>query len=87
MKKQLSALTAGLLLVASASQAQTTVSFGPRLGANLTTFSYSGNSTGLDATNHQLGVQVGGTLNLGFGNFSFQPSLLFSQKGTELKGS
>lgn len=87
MKKQLLGLTAGLLLVASASQAQTTVSFGPRLGANLTTFSYSGNSTGLDATNHQLGVQVGGTLNLSFGNVSFQPSLLFSQKGAELKGS
>jgi hypothetical protein len=88
VKKQLPALATGLgLLVASASQAQTTVSFGPRLGANLTTFSYNGTSTGLDATNHQLGVQVGGTLNLGFGNVSFQPSLLFSQKGAELKGS
>jgi hypothetical protein len=75
-----------LLLAASASQAQTTVSFGPRLGANLTTFSYSGNSTGLDATNYRLGVQVGGTLNLSFGKVAFQPSLLFSQKGAELKG-
>jgi hypothetical protein len=88
VKKQVLAFaTSLLLLAASASQAQTTISFGPRLGANLTTFSYSGNSTGLDATNHQLGVQVGGTLNLGFGKVAFQPSLLFSQKGAELKGS
>jgi len=88
VKKQVPAFaTALLLLTASASQAQTSISFGPRLGANLTTFSYSGNSTGLDATNHQLGVQVGGTLNLSFGNVAFQPSLLFSQKGAELKGS
>ncbi len=88
MQKQLPLLAAGLLLLtASASHAQTTVSFGPRLGANLTKFAYSGNSTGLDATNHQLGVQVGGTLNLSFGNFAFQPSLLFTQKGAELKGS
>lgn len=88
MKKQLPALaTSFLLLAASASQAQTTVSFGPRLGANLTTFAYSGVSTGLDATNHQLGVQVGGTLNLSLGKVAFQPSLLFSQKGAELKGS
>ena len=88
MKKQVPAFATGLLLLAaSASQAQTSISFGPRLGANLTTFSYSGTSTGLDATNHQVGVQVGGTLNLSFGKVAFQPSLLFSQKGAELKGS
>jgi hypothetical protein len=88
VKKQLPALATGfLLLAASASQAQTTVSFGPRLGANLTTFSYSGNSADFGDTSYKLGVQVGGTLNLSFGKVAFQPSLLFSQKGAELKGA
>lgn len=85
MKKYL--LTAALLGGALAGRAQTTVSFGPRLGANLSTFAYSGNSTGLDDTRSQFGVQVGGTLNLSFGRVAFQPSLLFSQKGAELVGS
>lgn len=84
MKKQV--LLASLLLAAAASQAQTTVSFGPRLGANLTTFSYSGNSADFGNTSYKLGVQVGGTLNLSFGKVAFQPSLLFSQKGAELTG-
>jgi hypothetical protein len=88
VKKQVPALATGLLLLAaSAGQAQTTLSFGPRLGANLSTFSYSGNSTGLDDTSYRLGVQVGGTLNVSFGKVAFQPSLLFSQKGATLKGS
>ena len=88
MKKYLPALLTGALLGgALASHAQTTISFGPRLGANLTTFAYSGNSTGLDDTRYQAGVQVGGTLNLSFGKVAFQPSLLFSQKGAELTGS
>ena len=69
------------------SQAQTTVSFGPRLGINLTTFSYSGASTGLESTGSRVGVQVGGTLNVRFGNFAFQPSLLFTQKGAKLSAS
>jgi hypothetical protein len=87
VKKQVPAFVTGLLLLASASQAQTTISFGPRLGANLTTFSYSGADSGLGDTSYKLGVQVGGTLNLSFGKLAFQPSLLFSQKGAELKGS
>jgi len=85
VKKHL--LLASLLLAATASQAQTTVSFGPRLGANLTTFSYSGNSADFGNTRYKLGVQVGGTLNLSFGKVAFQPSLLFSQKGAELTGA
>jgi hypothetical protein len=87
VKKQVLALAASLLLVASASQAQTTISFGPRLGANLTTFSYSGTASGFGDTSYKLGVQVGGTLNVSFGKLAFQPSLLFSQKGATLKGS
>jgi hypothetical protein len=88
VKKYLPALATGLLLLgASVSQAQTTVSFGPRLSANLTTFSSSGNTADFGDTSYKLGVQVGGTLNLSFGKVAFQPSLLFSQKGAELKGS
>jgi hypothetical protein len=84
--------TALVLTAATATtvQAQTTVSFGPRLGLNVSTFSYkygnipAGLSNEASATT---GVQVGGTLNLGFGKFAFQPSVLFSQKGAELKFS
>jgi hypothetical protein len=76
--------TGALVLAALAGQAQTTISFGPRLGANLSTFSYSGESIGVENTNSRLGVQVGGTLNVGFGKFAFQPSLLFTQKGAKL---
>jgi hypothetical protein len=78
------ATTGALCLAALAGQAQTTISFGPRLGANLTTFSYSGASTGLENTSSRVGVQVGGTVNIAFGNFAFQPSLLFTQKGAKL---
>lgn len=78
------AATGALTLAALAGHAQTTISFGPRLGANLSTFSYSGTSTGLENTSSRVGVQVGGTLNVGFGNFAFQPSLLFTQKGAKL---
>jgi hypothetical protein len=88
VKKHVPAFATGLLLLAaSASQAQTSLSFGPRLGANLTTFSYSGNAAGFGDTSYKLGVQVGGTLNLSFGKVAFQPSLLFSQKGAQLKGA
>jgi hypothetical protein len=88
MKHLVSALATGaLVLTAFASQAQTTISFGPRLGANLSTFSYSGNTTGLAETSSRFGVQVGGTLNVSFGNFAFQPSLLFTQKGAKLTGA
>lgn len=88
MNYVVSALATGALALAHlASQAQATVSFGPRLGANLNTFSYSGVSTGLDDTGSRFGVQVGGTLNVSFGKVAFQPSLLFTQKGAELKAS
>jgi hypothetical protein len=78
------ASTGALCLAALAGHAQTTISFGPRLGANLSTFSYKGEATGLENTSSRVGVQVGGTLNIGFGNFAFQPSLLFTQKGAKL---
>ncbi|HET9505304.1 MAG TPA: porin family protein [Hymenobacter sp.] len=78
------ATTGALCLAALAGQAQTSISFGPRLGANLTTFSYSGESIGVENTSSRVGVQVGGTANIAFGNFAFQPSLLFTQKGAKL---
>lgn len=88
MKHLVSALATGALaLAALSSQAQTTISFGPRLGANLSKFSYSGNTTSLAETSSKFGVQVGGTLNVSFGKFAFQPSLLFTQKGAKLTGS
>ena len=88
MKHFFSALATGALaLAALSSHAQTTISVGARLGANLSTFSYSGNSIGVENTSSRVGVQVGGTLNVGFGNFAFQPSLLFTQKGAKLTAS
>lgn len=85
VKHFFSALATGALtLTALASHAQTTISFGPRLGANLSTFSYDAFSNDLENTSSRVGVQVGGTLNVSFGNFAFQPSLLFTQKGAKL---
>jgi hypothetical protein len=80
----------GLAGPAFTAQAQATISFGPRLGLNVSTFSYDygDTPTGLsNETNYVAGVQVGGTVNVDFGNFAFQPSLIFSQKGAELVGS
>ena len=68
-------------------QAQTKMSTGVRLGGNLTKFSYSGVDQGLDGTNNITGLQVGGTLNFDFGTVAFQPSLIFTQKGSELHSS
>ncbi|MBO2010334.1 porin family protein [Hymenobacter negativus] len=84
--------TALFLTAATATtvQAQTTVSFGPRLGLNISNFSYKYGNIPAGLSNEAsaiAGVQVGGTLNVGFGKFAFQPSLLFSQKGAELKFS
>jgi hypothetical protein len=89
MKNLFSAmLLAGLTGAATTAQAQATVEFGPRLGLNLSTFSYKYSNIPAalsNEANSMVGVQVGGTLNVGFGKLAFQPSLLFSQKGAELK--
>lgn len=77
-----------LLGTASAIQAQTTISFGPRLGGNLTKLSYNNSPQGLSDIKYQFGVQAGVALNVDFGNnLAFQPALLFSQKGAELQGT
>ena len=83
-------LTASLAGAATTARAQSSISFAPRLGLNVTTFSYEYGDIPLGLTNEAnstAGVQVGGTLNVGFGKFAFQPSLLYSQKGAELKFS
>ena len=80
-------LAAGLAGTATAAQAQTAVTFGPRLGGNLATFSYSGADLPINETNYITGVQVGGTANISFGKLAFQPSVLYTQKGAELKAN
>ena len=89
MNKLLTALllTGSLAGAATTARAQTTVTFGPRLGANVSTFSYRGAQQGFDDPKATGGVQVGGTANISFGNFAFQPSVIFTQKGAKLTGS
>jgi len=82
-------LTAGLAATATTAQAQTGISFGPRLGLNVTTAANSGTPSGFnEETKSIVGVQVGGTVNIGLGaHLAFQPSLLFTQKGMESKAA
>lgn len=79
-------LTAGLAATATSAQAQK-VSFGPRLGLNSCSLSYSGDKNGFDDPKGIVGVQVGGTANISFGHLAFQPSIIFTQKGAKLSGS
>lgn len=82
-------LTTSLAGAATTVRAQTVIQFGPRLGVNLSTSSNSGTPSDFnEATKSIVGVQVGGTLSVGITDkFSFQPSLLYSQKGMESTGS
>jgi hypothetical protein len=85
-------LFTALLLTAAAAttaQAQTTVSFGPRLGLNVSRFAYSGTPQQFDEVKNMTGLQVGGTANIRFGDgkLAFQPSIIFSRKGAELKST
>ena len=83
-------LTAGFAGAATTAQAQSSIEFGPRLGLNISTVKESGAPTaGVEQQiNAIAGLQVGLTLNAAINdNFSFQPSLLFSQKGAEFVGS
>ena len=75
-------LTAGLAGAAATAQAQSGITIGPRLGVNMATVSASGADAATTNPENLFGAQVGFTADFGFGsNFSFQPSLLFSQKG------
>jgi len=84
-------LVAALLLSAACASAQTTFRLGLRGGANraLTTVAASGNSSGsypfsysTDKAAHYA-WQAGVVLEASQGNFSFQPGLLFTQKGEQ----
>ena len=82
-------LTASIGGAATTVRAQSAIQFGPRLGLNLSNVSNSGTPSGFNQTTKSIvGLQVGGTLNMGINdNFSFEPSLLFTHKGAEFTGS
>lgn len=82
-------LTASLGGAVTTAQAQSSIQFAPRLGLNVSTVSSSGTPSGFNQENKSIvGLQVGGTFSVGISdNFSFQPSLLYSQKGMETTGS
>jgi len=81
-------LLAGLSFSA---QAQSSPTFGVRLGGNLTTFNLK--DVEQDATQFMKdtksvgGLQIGATMNMPFGKVAFQPSLIYTQKGAELNGA
>jgi hypothetical protein len=79
------ALAAGL--GATQAQAQATISYGPRLGLNVSSFSdsYPSPAGFTSETKAVGGLQIGGTANIALSaNFAVQPSLIFSQKGAEM---
>lgn len=89
MKTHFSALglTAVLALAATSAQAQATISFGPRVGVNLSSASISGPDTEGISPKSIFGGQLGATADVRFGNFAVQPSLVFSRKGFQLTQS
>lgn len=88
MKKLLTCLA--ILGLAQGARAQATLSFGPRLGGNLATATFN-SLEGLSANGYSISYQkspivapqVGMVINLQWGNWAFQPALLFSQKGVK----
>ena len=81
-------------LSVSAARAQTSFSFGPRLGGNLSTATFnsleqaSGSSGTLTSSRSPLlGVQVGMAASFGQGPWTVQPALVFSQKGVRQKAA
>lgn len=87
---RLTPLAAALLLAPLAGQAQSTVSFGPRLGLNLSTVQVEGEDMLEDPTadrHYRLGAQVGLAADIRFGHFAVQPALLYSQRGFDIKES
>lgn len=88
----LTLLTTGLSI--SLAQAQTSFSFGPRLGGNLSTATFNTleqitGSSGTLASSRTplLGVQVGLAASFGKGPWLVQPALLFSQKGVRQRAT
>ena len=92
---RVSPVAALLLLAPLASQAQGKMSFGARLGGNLSKSTInllsdvgqvSTPNLSFDYTqSYVLGAQGGVVLNMQWGQWAFQPALLFSQKGVKQK--
>ena len=84
-------LAAGLALAATSARAQATISFGPRVGGNLATASFNALESLSSANGYSIDYQkapivapqVGMVLNMQWGNWAFQPALLFAQKGVK----
>ena len=89
MKTHFSALglTAVLALAATSAQAQASISFGPRVGVNLSSASISGPGTEGVSPKSIFGGQLGATADIRFGNFAIQPSLVFTRKGFKVTQS
>ena len=80
MNKQFttSLLTSSILFLAGGAQAQCTVHIGPQVGLNIASASYLGDSYHVKS---RAGFEAGVLGSIDFGHISFQPALLFSQKG------
>ncbi|MCC3159185.1 PorT family protein [Hymenobacter sp. 15J16-1T3B] len=84
MQHKYFAVLAGLLLTASAAQAQ--VTFGPRVGLNLSNVAIDTDDANVDTdTQARPGAQLGVAVNVPMGKFALQPALVFSQKGFAAK--
>lgn len=80
-----SLLVAGLLTTASTAHAQITVGIGPRVGYNLATADYQVTFEDYSyKTGYRSSFEAGIQAAVGFGHFSVQPAVLFSQKGYKL---
>ncbi|MBF9140632.1 porin family protein [Hymenobacter properus] len=77
----LTGVAASGVLLATSAQAQ--VSFGPRVGLNVSTLSYDFDTETEPTSKYKAGAQVGVSLNAQFGKLSVQPSLLFTMKGNK----
>ena len=81
-------LMTGLAGAATTAQAQSAFSIGPRLGINMATVAASGDNAAEANPQNIFLPQIGVTLDMSFGDkLSFQPSLLFSQKGFKTEES
>jgi hypothetical protein len=79
----------GLSSGVGALHAQTTLSFGPQVGLNVTTATYSHNAESFYAYRTQplARLEAGLLATIGYGHFLLQPALLYAQKGFVLKGT
>lgn len=83
---QATLVAAALLLAPLAGQAQTAFSFGPRVGLNLSNAQIEGEED-FPATKNRAGLQIGLAAVVGTGHFTFQPAVLYSQRGFKIKES